>query len=80
LALHAEYNQVLGSFRYAVETERRYYLANHVDMHARNQASDVYFELTLDDVWVFDANRQNRYLKHAHIVTFKDVNIEELPQ
>lgn len=63
-----------------METERRFYLANRVDMQVRNEASDVYFEVTLDDAWVWDANRENRFIKHAHICTFKDVNIEELPQ
>lgn len=78
--IYHEYNSVLGDYRYVVETARRYYLANSVDMVAKNQQGDIYFELTLDDAWVWDINREDRKIKHAHIITFKDVNIEELGQ
>jgi hypothetical protein len=78
LDIYQEYNDLIGEFRYAVETERRYYLANVVNMNVKNQNNDVYFEVTLDDAWVWDINRKNRRIKHAHIISFKDVNIEEL--
>jgi hypothetical protein len=78
LALYDEYHQVAPNFRYIVETERRYYLANNVDLQVKNTNQDVYFEVLLDDVWVWDVHRSQRHLKHVHIVTFKDVNIEEV--
>ncbi|MDR1862208.1 MAG: DUF2469 domain-containing protein [Candidatus Ancillula sp.] len=78
LEIHKEYNRLASSFRYSVETERRYYLANEVNLVVKNQNNDVYFEVTLDDAWVWDLNRAERRIKHAHIITFKDVNIEEL--
>ena len=52
LALYKEYRDVVGSFAYVVETERRFYFANHVDLKAHNDAGDVYFELTLRDACV----------------------------
>ena len=35
LALYREYRDVVGLFRYVVETERRFYLCNAVDMTVR---------------------------------------------
>ncbi|MDR0847563.1 MAG: DUF2469 family protein, partial [Propionibacteriaceae bacterium] len=32
LALYKEYRDVVGIFRYAVETERRFYLCNNYDI------------------------------------------------
>ena len=35
-------------------------------------------ELTLEDAWVWDIYRSSRFVKSVHVVTFKDVNVEEL--
>ena len=78
LALYKEYRDVVGLFGYVVESERRFYLANHVDLKAHNDAGDVYFELTLRDAWVWDSYRTARFIKTVHVLTFKDVNIEEI--
>jgi hypothetical protein len=78
LALYQEYRDVLGMFQYVVETERRFYLANKVDLQVRNQDSDAYFDLTLNDAWVWDMYRPARFVHKVRVVTFKDVNIEEL--
>ena len=78
LTLYREYRDVVGLFAYVVETERRFYLANHVDLKAHNDAGDVYFELTLRDAWVWDSYRSARFIKMVHVLTFKDVNIEEV--
>ena len=48
LALYREYRDVVGLFSYVVETERRFYLANQVDLQVRSAAGEVYFEVTLD--------------------------------
>ena len=37
------------------------------------------FELQLRDAWVWDMYRPTRFVADVHVVTFKDVNIEELP-
>jgi len=78
LALYHEYRDVLPMFRYVVETERRFYLANKVDIEVRNPNGDVYFDVTMQDAWVWDMYRPARFVNHVRVVTFKDVNIEEL--
>jgi hypothetical protein len=78
LQLYQEYRDVLSMFQYVVETERRFYLANKVDLQVRNQDSDAYFDLTLQDAWVWDMYRPARFVTKVRVVTFKDVNIEEL--
>ncbi len=78
LALYKEYRDVVGLFSYVVETERRFYLANHVDLQVKSHGSDVYFDLNLSDAWVWDVYRSARLVKSVRVVTFRDVNVEEL--
>ncbi len=78
LALYREYRDVVGLFSYVVETERRFYLANQVDLQVRSAAGEVYFEVMLADAWVWDVYRSARFVKSVRVVTFKDVNVEEL--
>lgn len=78
LALYREYRDVVGLFSYVVETERRFYLANNVDLQVRSAGGEVFFELTLTDAWVWDVYRSARFVKQVRVVTFKDVNVEEL--
>ena len=78
LALYREYRDVVGLFSYVVETERRFYLANQVDLQVRSAGGEVYFEVTLADAWVWDVYRSARFVKSVRVVTFKDVNVEEL--
>jgi hypothetical protein len=78
LALYREYRDVVNLFSYVVETERRFYLANQVVVRTRSADGEVFFELTLTDAWVWDVYRSARFVKSVRVVTFKDVNIEEL--
>ena len=78
LQLYREYKDVVGIFKYVVETERRFYLCNAVDLKVRTEGGDVYFEVTMADAWVWDVYRSARFVKNAKVVTFRDVNIEEL--
>jgi hypothetical protein len=78
LQLYKEYRDVLPMFAYVVETERRFYLTNSVKMEVRNEGGRVYFELDLQDAWVWDMYRPARFVANVRVVTFKDVNIEEL--
>ncbi len=78
LALYREYRDVVSLFSYVVETERRFYLANGVDLVPRSTDGEVWFELTLTDAWVWDVYRSARFVKTVRVVTFKDVNVEEL--
>jgi hypothetical protein len=79
LQLYREYRDVVGLFSYVIETERRFYLANEYKIDVRNTADgEVFFELTLRDAWVWDMFRPARFVKNVRVVTFKDVNVEEL--
>ncbi|MDO4241818.1 MAG: DUF2469 family protein [Microbacteriaceae bacterium] len=79
LSLFREYRDVVGQFRYAVETDRRFYLANGVDVvPAAVKGAANTCEILLQDAWVWDIYRPNRFVKAARILTCKDVNIEEL--
>ncbi len=78
LQLYREYRDVVGLFQFVVETERRFYLTNHVDLQARSADGEVYFEVTMADAWVWDMYRPARFVKNVKVVTFKDVNVEEL--
>ena len=78
LQLYQEYRDVLGMFQYVIETERRFYLANKFDLQMRNQDGDTYFDITRHDAWVWDMYRPARFVTRVRVVTFKDVNIEEL--
>ncbi|MHB8467335.1 MAG: DUF2469 domain-containing protein [Acidimicrobiales bacterium] len=79
LQLYQEYRDVLPLFRFVVETERRFYLANDVKLEPRNQDGRTYFEIILGDAWVWDMYRPARFVSSVRVVTFKDVNVEELP-
>ena len=78
LALYREYRDIVSQFRYVVETERRFYLANDVTREVRERGTDFYFELTLNDVWVWDIYRSDRFVSSVTVLTFRDVNVEEL--
>jgi hypothetical protein len=79
LHLAQEYQDVAGMFRYAIETERRFYLANHVDVQVRTDGERPLIEVVLNDAWVWDMYRKARFVPSVRVLTFKDVNVEELP-
>jgi Protein of unknown function (DUF2469) len=79
LQLYREYRDVVGLFTHVVETERRFYLTNSVDVQPRSSDNgEVWFEVTMADAWVWDMYRPARFVKNVRVVTFKDVNVEEL--
>jgi hypothetical protein len=69
---------VVGTFKYVIETERRFYLANEVELKRVDTPNDFYFELNMSDVWVWDIYRTDRFIQSVRVLTFKDVNVEEL--
>lgn len=79
LDLYRDYREVVANYRYVVETERRFYLCNEVDLsvHA-SSGGEVYYEVTLTDVWVWDRHRPARQASSVRVLTFKDVNVEQL--
>ena len=80
LALVQEYRAVLPLFSYVVETERRFYLANTVDVTFRSDTSPACVEVELSDAWVWDMYRPARFVSSVRVVTYKDVNVEALPE
>lgn len=78
LSLYREYRDVVRIFKYVVETERRFYLCNAVDVKVRTESGDAYFEVSMSDAWVWDIHRPARFAKNVKVLTFKDVNVEEL--
>ena len=80
LQLYKEYKDVCPMFGYVVETERRFYLANTVERTVHDEGGRTYVELLLKDAWVWDMYRQSRFVSTVRVVTYKDVNVEELPK
>jgi hypothetical protein len=77
LQLYKEYQDVFSMFRYVVETERRFYLANEVHVEDKSSAGRSCLVLELKDAWVWDMYRRQRFVSSVRVVTFRDVNIEE---
>jgi hypothetical protein len=80
LGLVHEYRAVLPMFAYVVETERRFYLANDVSLTVRSDTQPALVELELTDAWVWDMYRPARFVPSVRVVTFRDVNVERLPE
>ena len=79
LQLFREYRDVLPMFRYVIETERRFYLANEVSLEVRQSDGGTWFDVRMRDAWVWDMYRKTRFVPRVKVITFKDVNVEELP-
>ena len=75
LELYREYRDVLPMFRFVIETERRFYLANSVDL---KNLDDGWVQLELSDAWVWDMFRPARFVSSVKVMTRRDVNVEEL--
>jgi hypothetical protein len=78
LRLWREYRDVLPMFSHVVETERRFYLANKVELTKHEGPGGAWFEVELTDAWVWDMYRPARFVSKVQVVTSRDVNIEEL--
>ena len=78
LALKKEYQAVFGLFRYCVLTPDATYLCNRLERTVSPQPAYPFFNLRLEDVWVWDKNRPTRIIPRTEIFTSGDVTIEEL--
>ena len=76
LQLAQEYQDIAGMFRYAVETDRRFYLANDVQVNVLSDGARPLIEVKLTDAWVWDMYRKSRLVPAVRVLTFKDVNVE----
>ena len=78
LQLYREYRDIVAQYNFVVETERRFYLTNDVELTPRSADGEVYFEVAMRDAWVWDMYRPARFVKSAKVLTFRDVSIEEI--
>lgn len=77
LEIYKEYNSIIKDYKYSIETDRRLYFANEVNVEVKNISGDVYYDVTLNDVWIYDIYRTNKKIKSARILSFRDVNVNE---
>ena len=75
LELYREYRDVLPMFSHVIETERRFYLANQVQV---TKLDDGWVQVELGDAWVWDMFRPARFVSNVRVMTRRDVNVEEL--
>jgi Protein of unknown function (DUF2469) len=75
MELYREYRDVLPMFGYVIETERRFYLANKVEM---SNMDGGWVRIELADAWVWDMFRPARFVSNVRVMTRRDVNVEEL--
>jgi Protein of unknown function (DUF2469) len=80
LSLKKEYQAVFGLFRYCVLTQDATYLCNKLDVRQAAPTAQglPFFQLELEDVWVWDKNRPTRMIPRARVFTGGDITIEEL--
>ena len=81
LALKKEYQAVFALFRFCVLTQDATYLCNKLDVQqaAPSAAGGLpFFQLELEDVWVWDKNRPTRIIPRAEVWTSSDVTVDEL--
>ena len=78
LQLKREYQAVFPLFRYCVLTQDLTYLCNSLELTPMPQAHYPYFQLKMEDVWVWDKNRPTRMIPRVELYTSNDVTVEEL--
>src|SRR5437868_14561198 len=79
LALKKEYQAVFALFRYCVLTQDATYLCNRLDVQqaAPTAAGGLpFFQLVLEDVWVWDKNRPTRLIRLVTVFTSGEVRVE----
>ena len=79
LQLAQEYQDVVSMFKFAIETDRRFYLANNVDVKVLSDGPRPILEVVLSDAWVWYMYRKSRFVPRVRVLSFKDLNVEELP-
>jgi hypothetical protein len=78
LQLKREYTAVFSLFRYCILTADATYLCNKLDLQVSQGANYPFFQLRMEDVWVWDKNRPTRMIPRAEVYTSGDVTVEEL--
>ena len=78
LRLKKEYSAVFALFRYCVLTQDATYLCNKLDLQYVPQPSYPFFQVKMEDVWVWDKSRPTRMIPRVELWTSGDVTVEEL--
>jgi hypothetical protein len=78
IKLYDEYRDAARVFTYYVETELRAYLANEVDVEPMNGPGGLFFKVTLKDVWIYEAERLNRFVPEVVVYSINDVHVQKL--
>jgi hypothetical protein len=78
LNLKKEYGAVYSLFRYCVLTPDGTYLCNKLDMQYLPQPAYPFFQVKMEDVWVWDKSRPTRMIPRVELWTSGDVTVEEL--
>ena len=78
LRLKREYSAVYPLFRYCVLAQDGTYLCNKLDLQYVPQPAYPFFEVKMEDVWVWDKSRPTRMIPKVEFWTTGDVTVEEL--
>jgi hypothetical protein len=78
LRLKKEYSAVYTLFRYCVLTQDWTYLCNKLDLQYVPQPAYPFFQIKMEDVWVWDKSRPTRMIPRVETWTSGDVTVEEL--
>ena len=78
IKLYDEYRDATRVFTYYVETELRAYLANEVDVEPTAGEGGLFFKVTLKDVWIYEAERLNRFVPEVVVYSVNDVHVQRL--
>jgi hypothetical protein len=54
-------------------------LANEVKVNVTGDSARPLIEVEMTDAWVWDMYRKTRFIPTVRVLSFKDVNVEELP-
>ncbi|NKS78754.1 DUF2469 family protein, partial [Rhodococcus hoagii] len=77
LSLYREYRDIVGQFSYVVETERPVLSRELCGTAAASADGEIYFEVRCPTRGCGTCTRRP-FVKYVRVITFKDVNIEEL--
>ncbi len=80
IKLYDEYRDAARMFNYYVETELRAYLANEVEVEPVVAGGGAYFKVALTDVWIYEAERLNRFVPEVIVYSVNDVHVQKLKE
>lgn len=78
IRLYDEYRDAAKVFTFYVETELRAYLANEVEVEPVGAQGGAYFKVALKDVWIYEAERLNRFVPEVTVYSVNDVHVQRL--